>query len=534
MPSKFPRDSISRAQEPSTLYKKTAQSFGIASLLLVTNYGQFLGGGSDARMHTPFLLTSICIAQILDLAIVALLLLALLLLLSRLPGYRWTRLTVALVLPVYLVRRTDTLIPPGSDTRWAFGAAAIWAASLLLLFLLRPAWYEVILRTTSALCAFFALFAALSIGQLLWVSAWTPASNQTVADWENPRQPPREHPRIVWIVFDELSYAQLYEKRAANLQLPHFDELARESTVFTNVQPAGSRTEKILPSLLSGRIVDGLRFSFRNRLAVHNQDRRGWHPLTGSGTVFGDARLHGWRTAAVGWYNPYCSVYRDALDDCYWTDLDEFDGPMSPTATFWQNVSTPLVQLVRELGPGEKANVALCDYDVRDRLKTEMDLQPHSFQMLRTDQADLMFIHLGVPHSPNIWSRADNAYTQHCGSSYLDSLALADRLLGEIMTTLKASPRWSQTTVVVQGDHSWRTQIWEGLPAWTAEDERASGGVFDPRPAMIIHRAGQISGELENEPWPLIRVHDVVEGVLRKPDPGSPNPHFSGEGSGPR
>ena len=485
-------------------------------------------------MHTPFPLTAICMAQIFDLAIVALLFLALLLALPRIPGHRWTRLVLAAMLPVYLVQRSHTLIPQGSETRLAFIAAALWAASLLLIYFLRSAWYELILRTASALCAFFALFAALSTGQLLWVAAWTPANNHTVAAWEKTTQAPRNHPRIVWIVFDELSYAQLYEKRAANLQLPHFDQLAQESTVLTDVQPAGSRTEKILPSLLSGRIVDGLHFSFRNQLAIHNPDRRGWRQLTGSGTLFGDARLHGWRTAAVGWYNPYCSVYGDALDGCYWTDLDEFDGPMSPTATFRQNVTTPLVQLVREFGPSERANDALCDYDVRNRLRTEMDLQAHSFQMLSTDQADLMFIHLGVPHSPNIWSRADNTYTQHCGSSYLDSLALADRLLGQILTTLKASPRWSQTTLVVQGDHSWRTEIWDGLPAWTAEDERASAGVFDPRPAMIIHRAGQSSGEIENQPWPLIRVHDVLENLLQQPDSGSPHTPLSGEGSGLR
>ncbi len=503
-------------------------------MLLVTNYGQLLGGGSDARMHTPFRLTAICMAQIVDIAVVALLLLALLLALSRMPGYRWTRLALAVILPVYLVQRSHTLIPQGSETGWAFAAATLWAASLLLIFLLRPAWYEAILRAASALCAFFALFAALSIGQLLWVATWSPARNHTEAEWENPRRPPRAHPRIIWIVFDELSYAQLYPNRAANLQLPHFDELARESTVFTNVQPVGSRTEKILPSLLSGRIVDGLRFSFANRLAVRNPDRRGWHPLTGSGTLFGDARRQGWRTAAAGWYNPYCSVYGDALEECYWTDLDEFDGPMSPTATFQQNVSAPLLQLLRDFGRGEKAHDALCDYDVQNRLKTELDLQAHSFQMLKTDQADLMFIHLGVPHSPNIWSRADNAYTQHCGSSYLDNLALTDKLLGEMMTTLQASPRWSQTTLVVQGDHSWRTQLWEGLPAWTAEDERASGGLFDPRPALIIHHAGQTSGEIENQPWPLLRVHDAVEDLLRKPNAGPSLAPLSDEGSDPR
>jgi hypothetical protein len=53
-------------------------------------------------------------------------------------------------------------------------------------------------------------------------------------------------------VFDELSYRQGYERRFPALQLPAFDALAAQATVFTHTIPAGIMTEKVLPSLLTG------------------------------------------------------------------------------------------------------------------------------------------------------------------------------------------------------------------------------------------------------------------------------------------
>jgi hypothetical protein len=76
---------------------------------------------------------------------------------------------------------------------------------------------------------------------------------------------------VVWVIFDELSYNQVFEHRAHDLTLPHFDALKQMSTVFTNVQPVGYRTVKIVPSLLTGKVVDDYRFRFNNSFVVHEE-----------------------------------------------------------------------------------------------------------------------------------------------------------------------------------------------------------------------------------------------------------------------
>ena len=84
----------------------------------------------------------------------------------------------------------------------------------------------------------------------------------------------------------------------------------------------------------------------------------------------------------------------------------------------------------------------------------------------------------------------------------------------DLVRLLQASPRWRDTTLIVEGDHSWRVGEWNELPAWTEEDDAASRGEFDPRPALIVHTAGQTAPATVSSAWPLIGIHGVVEQIL--------------------
>ncbi len=504
------------------MLKRICQCLGIASLILVINYGDLLGGGSDVRMHTPFSVASICYAQIVDILLVAALLFAILTIAVRTRFYHWVRLILAIVIPPYLIQRTQSLFPFDLIEGLVFILLVVWAAVLLLLLLRFGKWYRLLMRASSALAASLVIFACSSIAQLIWVARWKPAPNRITAAWSQSPQPPRTHPRIVWVVFDELSYDQAFEHRAADLSLPNFDALRAQSTLFTHAQPAGYHTVKIIPSLLTGKIVDGIRYNFHNHLWVHHENESGWQPIAGPDTVFADAQHAGWRTAAVGWYNPYCAIYSGAIDDCYWTNRDMFDGLMAQGDPFWTNVRVPLQQVVREIKSPARADRDLCAFDVRHRFQTETDLQQHAYDVLQTEiQADFVFLHLAVPHSPNIWSRIQNDYTQNSArdSSYLDNLALADRILGRIVSIIQTSPRWADTTVIVHGDHGWRIDAWDWLPAWTEEDDAASRRGFDPRPALLIHQPGQLDPQTVSQPWPIIQIHSVVEQTLGSQPP---------------
>ncbi|SNS31888.1 Sulfatase [Granulicella rosea] len=495
--------------------KKFSQCIGLSSLILVINYGELLGGGRDIRMHYPYGLGAICLAHIADILLLGLGFFLILAPLHRTPIYQWVRLVLAILIPPYLVTRIESALPFDIVDGLVPILSVVWAALLLLLMLRYRLWYRRTTRFASAIVAFLGFFAVSAIGQLLWVARWTPPSPAITATWALGAQPPRVHPVLVWILFDELSYEQVFERRAHDLQMPNFDKLRAQSTVFTDVQPAGYKTVKVIPSLFTGHQVDDFRFSGQNRFWLHFEDEKGWHPISGRDTVFGDAKRNGWRTAVVGWYNPYCTLYGDAIDQCYWSNKDKLDGPMIQGDSFRRNVESPLAQLGRDIQHPGRATRHVCTEDVQRRTLTHKDIDAHALQLLRTDQADFVFLHFAVPHSPNIWSRITDDYTQNCGSSYLDGLALADRELGRLMKVLQASPRWQDTTVIVQGDHSWRIELWEGQPSWTDEDDQASRDTFDPRPALLIHQPGQTQPKINGTAWPLQRLHEIALQIVR-------------------
>ncbi len=497
------------------MLKKLCQCIGLASLMLVMNYGELLGGGGSVRMHVPYALNGIVYAQIADIVLLGLGLFAVIGGLWRTRMYPWMQMFVAIAVPPILMERMRALLPFRLGGGWMWLLVVVWAAMVLGMRLRWTSGYRRLMRVGDFAGVFLAVFACCSVVQLLYVTRWKPGAQEHRAAWEGAAQARRQHPLVVWVVFDELSYEQVFGHRASGLALPNFDALREESTVYSDVQPVGDKTVKVMPSLLSGRRVEGYRYTFDNRLMVRDAGKKGFHQLDGAGTVFADAQREGWRTAAVGWYNPYCTIYSGAIDDCYWVNRDMTGGPMAQDESFWRNAYAPLKQMVDEVVEPAEARREVCRYDVRQRTKTYVDLEQHAAQVLRSDQEDFVLLHLPVPHSPNIWSRARSEYSQECGGSYLDGLALAERELGNVMEILRSSPRWKETTVVVQGDHSWRAYLWKDGPAWTAEDEAAARGGFDARPAVMVHAAGQTSAKVEAAPWSLLKVHAVVEQVVR-------------------
>jgi hypothetical protein len=497
------------------MLKKLSQCIGLASLILVMNYGDLLGGGYDVRMHVPFAVNGIVYAQLADILLVGLLLFAIIAPLSRTRFYPRVRLVLAIVAPPYLLLRTQEILPFRLPTGSLIVLAVLWGAIVMLLALRYKAWYRRLMQAGDFIGVFLAVFAFCTVIQLIHVTHWKPGPHEHTAAWASSAQPQRRHPVLVWVIFDELSYDQVYGHRAADVALPNFDALRDESTVFNDAQPIGDKTVKVLPSLLSGRAIQAYRFSFDNRLSVRDAGEDGFHPLDGAGTVFGDAKQAGWRTAAVGWYNPYCTIYGDAIDQCYWMNRDMTDGPMAQGDSLWQNTTAPLKLAGEQLVMPWRARRDLCSYDVRQRYKTYVDLEQHASQLLKSDQADFIFLHMPVPHSPNIWDRKQSDFTQHCGSSYLDNLVLADRELGRLLEILRSSPRWKDTTLIVEGDHSWRTYVWDHTWSWTREDAAVSGDHFDPRPAVIVHHAGQTQPDVNATPWSLLNVHSVAEQVIQ-------------------
>jgi len=151
-------------------------------------------------------------------------------------------------------------------------------AFLLPLALWRPAFderFKAVERFASTLLVFSAVSGSVMLGQYAWFG-WKARSLNAELPLHHTVIGPAARtgrPRVIWILFDELSYEQVYESRFPGLQLPSFDALAAQSTVFTHTIPAGIFTGDVLPSLMTGEPVDATRASSDGKVAVYTQPR---------------------------------------------------------------------------------------------------------------------------------------------------------------------------------------------------------------------------------------------------------------------
>ena len=155
------------------------------------------------------------------------------------------------------------------------------------------------------------------------------------------------------------------------------------------------------------------------------------------------------------------------------------------------------------------------ELDAKEHILDYVALADAADRILDDRSAGFSLIHLPVPHPGGIYDRKTDTFaTEH--SSYLDNLALADKLLGHIRSKLEQTNQWDASTIVIMGDHSWRTELfWRGSQDWTKDEEMASqGGVFDNRPVYILKLADQHEGNRIDTPFDALDTRMLFDALL--------------------
>jgi hypothetical protein len=500
-------------------------SLGVTSIYLLWLIGPLISSTHDAVYHwseSPF---ELFVPPILDFCAFWLLVtMVLLLARGRLRVAIWCGL---IGFSPWMELKNWASLTNAYPAHWlSFGLFGIGMCAFLLpLALWRPAFderFKAVERFASTLLVFSAVSGSVMLGQYAWFG-WKARSLNAELPLHHTVIGPAARtgrPRVIWILFDELSYEQVYESRFPGLQLPSFDALAAQSTVFTHTIPAGIFTGDVLPSLMTGEPVDATRASSDGKvLSIHNPDSGTWQRVEEHDTVFQDALNLDYSTAVAGWYNPYCRVLPDVLDRCFWTFSFSAQNTMSPRATLMTNLMRPWLFFVRS-GLGRFASLFLQfsemnEVHAKQHIFDYVALADAGDRILDDPSAGFVLLHLPVPHPEGIYDRTTDKFVlRH--SSYIDNLALTDKLLGHIRSKLEQSGQWDGSTIVVMADHSWRTQLfWKATPEWTKEEQVAShGGAFDDRPVYIVKLPDQQTGARIDAPFAALNTRRLLDALL--------------------
>lgn len=295
-------------------------------------------------------------------------------------------------------------------------------------------------------------------------------------------------PRVVWIVFDEMDWRYVFPQRPSSLQMPEMDRLRAQSIYAKNTFQSGLETAEAMMSFLAGRQVFTFEATGKSslRLLFLDQPQRADWP--GPPNLFSQARQAGFNTAVVGWFLPYCRLFHQDLNNCYWEPMDTHVQDSQPS------LATSTSSQLRNLSPLE----------VRQRhLQRYLAMQEEARRMAADPNLGLVVLHLAVPHEPPIYRRDKEELTlfNFHPDWYFDNLALADRALGDLRREMERAGLWDQSTVIVTSDHPLR---WDALLDET-----------DPRVPFLVKLAGQKQGIVYQEPLHSLIAHDLTLAVLR-------------------
>jgi hypothetical protein len=390
--------------------------------------------------------------------------------------------------------------------KWAHLSAYGFILLFLLLAWFMPAVSRRAVRAVRLNLAAFAFCAVWIVPNLFEAGLVRPVAEVPAQTRSQPQDSAQS--RVIWVLFDELSYDLLFDHHPTGLPTPNFDHLRSQSVSFDNLQPVGFFTNRVVPSLLAGFRIKKIASTSDGRLRYRDERDHRLRLYDPQQTLFALAQAKGWNPAVAGWYIPYCRTFAPVLSQCSWATSFGADLPMerhgaSESRSAFSNA------LVLPEAPFERVSrTALLEENTRDFLQV-MD---NAKRYILDGKARFVYIHLPVPHPPGFYNRRTHQLS--LGGNYFDNLVLADDTLGLLRHKIDATPWAAQTTLIVSSDHSWRVPFWRNQSGWTAEEEKISKGRFDPRPVFLVHFPGEENSRDIGAAVPELIEHEIIAGML--------------------
>lgn len=317
--------------------------------------------------------------------------------------------------------------------------------------------------------------------------------------------------RVVWIVFDEWDYRLTFADRPESLAMPEIDRLRTESLFAEEARSPAMDTSTSLPSLLTGRRLEAVAGESGVGMEVEPAGPRNVNPAPWgeSSSIFYTVRKAGLNVGLVGWYLPYCRTLNGVLPECVWCAL-----PIQANSTghsflagflgsgFWGTVAGQSVSLLET----DSLSVFGQSSSTRHKVQQYLELLAESKKDVADAGLGLVFLHIPVPHAPHAYNR----FTKQLDgrnrpiSGYIDSLALLDRMLGELRATMESHGTWDHTVLLVSADHPFRAS-------------QALDGKSDRRVPFLLHFPGQATAGVYASRFDTILSANLVYAILRGP-----------------
>ena len=408
---------------------------------------------------------------------------------------------VAFILNVVGLAAATTLLFVLNASRVTYESLGRWtdaigrpglAALVVVVLAAALRWPRPSLRTIRRIAIVAAPLGVLTLAQALWMFlelAGGPVWRRVDPAPLNVSPPSLR--RVVWLLFEELDQSLTFEARPAGLELPEFDRLRRESLYADAAHPPAGTTDVSMPALITGRPVVGVVPVSPIDLELTFADGKTalWSTQP---NVFSRTRVFGYDTALVGWELPYPRVLGNALGIADWRPSPAYEQTRGETVSEalwnqWGSLAPP-VHVRRLFG------------------QRVAELGDRAIRIASDGRFGLVLLHLPLPQPPGIYDRVTGRLTPWnftgAETEYLDNLALADRVVGELRRGLERARLLDRTWIVVSSDRWWRAS------------KRPDGQVDHRVPFLVRSPEGDRTAHVDGA-FSTLSTHDLILAILR-------------------
>ena len=259
------------------------------------------------------------------------------------------------------------------------------------------------------------------------------------------------------LLFDELSFAYLYENGQIRSAYPEIARFGERATHYLAVRAGANETLEAVPSILAARSFgevrvepDGLYHRANASEALQAYSAREPDGL------FATARRLGYRTEVAGYYLAYCDMLGDLADACRSMSFYNV-GTTSDGFSPFDPIRTTFVLWPRQFPFGVVKNAFF------SRFQRDLVEQAVAFAHRPVNGSRPVFrlVHFSIPHLPFVFGREGfdppfDPLDTTGDTEYARQIDYVDRLLGEFRIYLEQAGLYDRSTVILLSDHGWR------------------------------------------------------------------------------
>jgi hypothetical protein len=317
-------------------------------------------------------------------------------------------------------------------------------------------WPGAMRRLMQALVAILSPVAIVVLLPLLSAAARVPA----VVSVDRPASPTKAGSgscdSVVALLFDELSFAYLYEGGEIRHEFPAIRRMSERATHHLAVAAPARETLVALPAFLAARSVAGIEIQGDAVMETSNGSSVPFDARAPDG-LFATAKRLGFRTEMGGYYFAYCDLLGPLIDSCQSFSFYNASS-VNPAFSPVDAIETTLILWPRQFPFGLIKNPAFG----RQQRQLVDETLPMALRPLSGSQRPVFrLIHFSVPHLPFVFDRdgyhppRDPLRTTP-DEAYVKQLAYVDQLVDRFARTLDRDIGGRDVTVVLLADHGFR------------------------------------------------------------------------------